>query len=59
MTPLTTANSAIKFGHAKEAGNALWCGADLMKARDIVLVTRVTEEDKENTDDCENVHATS
>jgi hypothetical protein len=30
-----------------------------MKARDIVLATRVTEEDKETTDDCESVHATS
>jgi hypothetical protein len=30
-----------------------------MKARDIVLVTRVTEEDKETMDDCKSVHATS
>ena len=37
----------------------VWCGADLIKARDIVLAARVTEEDKETTDDCESVHATS
>jgi hypothetical protein len=30
-----------------------------MKARDIVLVSQVIEEEKETTDDCESVHATS
>jgi hypothetical protein len=36
----------------------VWCGADLVKARDIVSVTRATEEDAETTDDCGSVRAT-
>ena len=47
-----------KPGVPCHARDIFWCGADSMKARDIVLGTRITEKDTETTDDCGSVRAT-